>query len=509
MVAECATRPAFPVAEVTIDEIQARFKSGAYSSREATQAYLDRIEALNHAGPQLNAVIEVNPDALAIAAALDAERKAGKIRGPLHGVPILLKDNIATADRMETTAGSLALVGARPKSDAAVVTRLRAAGAVILGKANLSEWANFRDNKSNSGWSARGGFTRNPYALDRSPSGSSSGSAVSVAANLCVAAIGTETDGSILSPSSRCGIVGLKPTVGLVSRTGIIPIAAAQDTAGPMTLTVRDAAILLGVMAGGDASDRATQEIPAGQSLDYLGGLKTGSLKGARLGLLRPSGEMRPAVKAVFDHAIASLLAAGAVVVDNLSLGDESEISKHEYEVLTHEFKAGLNGYLAALGPGSPLKSLADIIAFNTAHASTELRYFGQKTFIDAEEKGPLTDPIYLKAKRESRWLSRERIDALLNGQHLDALVALSNGPAGLIDVVNGDYFSGGTSTLAAVAGYPALTVPAGQVRELPIGLTFVGRAWSEARLLSLAAEFERWTHSRQPPQFRPTIGVD
>jgi len=491
----------FPFAEATIDDLQARMQVGKLTAHELTAAYLERIAAIDQSGPSLHAVIELNPDALAIADVLDAERKAGHVRGPLHGIPILIKDNIATADKMQTTAGSLALVGARPLRDAAIVERLRAAGVVILGKTNLSEWANIRSTTSTSGWSGRGGQTRNPYALERDPSGSSSGSAAAVSANLCVAAIGTETDGSIVSPSSVCGIVGLKPTVGLVSRTGIIPISASQDTAGPMARTVRDAAILLGAIAGTDSRDSATREIPPAVKAGISAPPKIGSLKGARLGVLRGPFGFHPRMGRVLDETIAALKAAGAEIVDLGEFPNLNQISDPELEVLLYELKVGLNSYFADLAPGSSIKMLADLIRFNEAHRSVELQFFGQELFERAQAKGPLTDPAYLAARELCLKLARtDGIDALLARHKLDALVSLTAGPAWMIDPINGDAYTGGSSTPAAVAGYPSITVPASEVFGLPVGISFYAGAWSEPRLVSLAADFEIHTKVRREP---------
>lgn len=497
----------FPWLEATIDQLQAALARGELTAVALTQAYLDRIAAIDQAGPTLRAVIEVNPDALAIAAEADRERAAGRARGPLHGIPVLVKDNIDTADRLRTTAGSLALLEAKPARDATVVARLRAAGAVLLGKTNLSEWANFRSTRSISGWSGRGGQTRNPYALDRNPSGSSSGSAAAVAANLCAVAVGTETDGSIVSPASVCGLVGVKPTVGLISRAGIVPISASQDTAGPMARTVRDAALLLGVLASADARDAATLARPADLPVDFTPGLDRATLAGARLGIVRGGMALTSKTEAVLAEAIAALRAAGAEIVDPVEIAGQKELGDAEFEVLLHEFKDGLNAYFAALGPASPIKSLEELIAFNRAHADREMPYFGQELLEQAQAKGPLTDKAYLDALATCRRLARaEGIDAALASHRLDALVTLTNGPAWLIDPVNGDSYTGGSSSLAAVAGCPSVTVPAGQIMGLPVGISFTGRAWSELRLLQLAADFERRTAARHPPEFRASV---
>ncbi len=496
---------AFPFAEATIDDLQQQMQTGRLTSRDLTAAYLQRIAEVDRAGPKLNAVIEVNPDALAIAAGLDAERKAGKVRGPLHGIPVLLKDNIDTADKMQTTAGSLALVGQKVPRDARVVARLREAGAVILGKTNCTEWANYRGNNASSGWSGRGGQTRNPYALDRNPSGSSSGSAVAVSANLCVVAIGTETNGSIVSPASANGIVGFKPTVGLISRDGIIPIAASQDTAGPMTRTVRDAALVLAALAGPDDRDLATNGIPAGLAAELAAPLKSGALRGARIGVVRgPFGfhaRMEPALAAL----VATLRAAGAEVVDPVKLGSLGKFGSATGDVLSYEFKDGINRYLAEPGRVTPMKTLADLIAFNEAHRAEEMPFFGQEVFTSAQARGPLTDEAYLDAKATCLKLSRtEGLDAALEADKLDALVMFTRGVATLTDPLNGEGGSGSSSTMAAVAGYPSVTLPATQFFGLPVGVSFVGRPWSDAKLLALAADFEAATQARREPRFLP-----
>jgi amidase len=502
-----AADPAFPVAEATLDDLQARLAAGTLTSRDLTAAYLARISQIDHAGPRLRSVIAVNPEALEIAARLDAERKAGRVRGPLHGIPVLIKDNLDTADRLATTAGSLALVGHRPPRDAHAVTLLREAGAVILGKTNLSEWANYRGQRSTSGWSARGGQTLNPYALDRNPSGSSSGSAVAVAANLCAVAVGTETNGSILSPASVCGIVGVKPTVGLVSRAGIIPISASQDTAGPMTRTVRDAALLLAALAGADARDPATQGQPAALAADLSKVRADGALRGTRLGVVRGPFGFHPRFEARLDELVRLLRSAGAEVVDPVKIPTLAKLSAVQGDLLSFEFKDGLNRYLAEPGRVTPIKTLAEAIAFNEAHRTEELLFFGQELFTAAQARGPLTEQAYLDVQAACRRLARdEGIDAALSADRLDALVMLTVGPAAPTDPVNGGSSSGYSPSLAAVAGYPSVTVPALQVFGLPVGLSFVGRAWSDARLLSLAADFEHAAHARRPPRFLPTV---
>lgn len=499
------TAPPFDLEEVTISALQGGMTSGKYTAKGLTTAYLQRIDELDKKGPALRAVLETNPDALAQATALDAERKAKGPRGPLHGIPVLVKDNVATKDRMQSTAGSLALMGVAPPRDAFIVERLRAAGAVVLGKTNLSEWANFRSTHSSSGWSGRGGQCRNPYALDRTPSGSSSGSGVAVSANLCAVAIGTETDGSIVSPSTCCGIVGIKPTLGLVSRSGIIPIAHSQDTAGPMARTVADAATLLGALTGVDARDDATAA-SAGQSrTDYSSFLDATGLKGARLGVCR-SHYMgySPATDALMETAMDVLKRAGAVIVDPADIATAGQTDDSEFAVLLYEFKADLNRYLADWAPGNGPKTLADLIEFNERAKDRELIYFGQEIFVQAQAKGPLTDQDYLKALDKDHLLMRTQgIDAVMTDQKLDALIAPTGGPASLIDLVNGDGGGGGSfSSPAAVAGYPHVTVPMGYVRGLPVGLSFVGRPWSEGPLIKLAYAYEQATKARRPPKF-------
>jgi amidase len=493
----------FELDEVTIGDLQARFRAGKLSSVSLVQKYLRRMEAIDRRGPTLRAVLEINPDALSIAAALDQEYTSKGPRGPLHGIPVLVKDNIDTHDRMTTTAGSLALAGSIPPRDAFVVERLRAAGAVILGKTNLSEWANFRGALSTSGWSGRGGQTRNPYALDRNPSGSSSGSAVAVSANLCVVAVGTETDGSILSPSSFTGIVGLKPTVGLVSRSGIIPISHTQDTAGPMARTVTDAALLLGAMTGTDPRDAATSESSSKGSRDYTAFLDPHSLRGARLGIARNFFAAHPKVDELMLSALAALKEHGAQLVDPVNVPRNPKMEGAELEVFRYELKADMNAYLASLGPQAPAHSLQDLIKFNERHAGEELRWFGQEEFIKAQAKGPLTDPAYQDALATCRRLSRaEGIDALMDQHQLDALVAPTSTPAHVTDWVTGDHGLGDSTTPAAVAGYPSITLPMGFVSGLPVGISFFGRAWSEGKLLGLAYGFEQATRARRAPTF-------
>jgi len=501
--------PPFALEEKTIAELAEGMKSGALSARSVAEAYIERIGSVDREGPALRSVIELNPDAVAIAESLDRERKEKGPRGPLHGIPVLIKDNIDTADRMATTAGSLALVGAKPPEDSHVAKRLRAAGAVILGKTNLSEWANIRSTHSTSGWSGRGGLTRNPYALDRNTSGSSSGSGAAVAASLCTVAVGTETDGSIVSPSSINGIVGIKPTVGLVSRTGIIPISHTQDTAGPMARTVRDAAILLGALAGADAEDKATEAGKGKSRADYTEGLDAHALKGARIGVVRKYFGFLDKVDAVMSVALETLKAEGAVLVDPADIETIGKYDETEGLVLQYELKADLNAYLARLGPDAPVHTLKEIIEFNEKNRSKEMPYFSQETFLKAEEKGPLTTKEYVDALEADIRLSRkEGIDAVMDKYNLDALVAPTDGPAWVTDLIDGDHFIGGSSTGAAVAGYPSVTVPAGFVFGLPVGISFFGRAWSEATLIRLAYAFEQATHHRRPPKYLPTADL-
>ena len=503
----------FELEEATIAELGRQMAAGERTSGEITRLYLDRIEALDRQGPALRSVIETNPDALDIAEQLDRERAAGSVRGPLHGIPILLKDNIATADRTTTTAGSLALEGSIPPRDAFVAAQLRRAGAVLLGKANLSEWANFRSGRSSSGWSARGGQCRNPYVLSRNPCGSSSGSGAATSANLCAAAVGTETDGSIICPSSANGLVGIKPTVGLVGRTGIVPISAVQDTAGPMARTVADAAALLSGMTGRDPRDEATAASPVPTDLTrHLGGgdLDRGvasDLSRLRIGVGRQFFDRDSRVDEVMEEAIEVLASLGAEMVDPAPIAHRGEVGRHEYEALLYEFKAGLNAYLAELGDGAPVASLADVIAFNEANAEREMPFFGQEILIEAEGKGPLTEAAYQTARGTANRLSREEgLDAALAEHRLDAILGPSGGPAWVTDLVHGDHLSVGSSGAAAVAGYPNVTVPAGYVHGLPVGVSFFGAAWSEPTLIRIAWAFEQAAPHRHPPRFRATV---
>ncbi len=497
----------FELEEATIAQLQAEMGAGTHTARSLAEAYLGRIEAVDGS---MRSVIEVNPDALAIAVALDAERRTKGPRGPLHGIPVVVKDNIATADRMATTAGSLALVGARAPRDSFVAERLRAAGAVILGKTNLSEWANFRSSRSSSGWSGRGGQCRNPYALDRSPCGSSSGTGAAVSANLAAAGVGTETDGSIVCPSAINSLVGIKPTVGLVSRAGIVPISHTQDTAGPMARSVADAAALLGALAGVDPGDAATAAGRGKAAADYTAFLDPNGLKGARIGVARAKffGYSSEA-DALAEAALAAMKRLGAVIVDPADIPHAGEFDDAEFEVLLYEFKADLNAYLAEWAPGAPVRTLADVIAFNEQHRDSEMPYFGQDTMEKADKKGPLTEKAYLKALKTCGQLSRAKgLDAVMTAHRLDALVAPTGGPPWTIDLVNGDHFLGASSTPAAVSGYPSVTVPVGYAFGLPVGLSFIGRAWSEGTLIRLAYAFEQGTKLRRPPRLLATADL-
>jgi len=498
----------FELDEITIDDVQKAFQSGQYSSRSLTEKYLKRIGEVDKTGPMLNSIIELNPDALRIADAVDQERKSKGPRGPLHGTPVLIKDNIDTADRMSTTAGSLALLGSRPANDAFVAAQLRKAGAVILGKTNLSEWANIRSSHSTSGWSGRGGLTRNPYALDRNPCGSSSGTGAAVSANLSVAGVGTETDGSVVCPASANGLAGLKPTVGLISRSGIVPISHSQDTAGPMARTVRDVAILLSAMAGADPQDAATAESQGKLFADYTKFLDPAGLKGARLGVVRKYFGFNDAVDQLMESLLGEMKRAGAEIVDPADIPTIGKFDDSELTVFYYELKADLASYLARR-VSSSVKSLKDVIEFNERNRGREMPYFGQDIFLKSEQKGPLDSKEYLDALALNHRLTRaEGIDFVMDKFKLDALVAPTGGPAWLTDLINGDHVAGGSSSAAAVAGYPNINVTAGYLWGLPVGISFFGRAWSEPTLLKIAYSFEQLTKVRQKARFLPTIVV-
>jgi amidase len=497
----------FELEEVPVSELAAGLASGRWTTERLVELYLGRIDAVDRGPGGTHAMAETNPDALSEARRLDGERKAGHVRGPLHGIPVVVKDNIGTADAMQTTAGSLALVDARPAQDAFLAARLREAGALLLGKTNLSEWANFRSTRSSSGWSGRGGQVHNPYALDRNPCGSSSGSGVAASASLCAVAVGTETDGSVTCPASMNGLVGLKPTVGLISRTGVIPISHSQDTAGPMGRTVEDVAILLAGMTGTDVRDPATAASAGKAASDYRSGLTPDALRGARLGVTRNLFGWHPDVDRQMADVLRALADAGAVLVDPVELPHRGEYDDSEFDVLLYEFKHDLNAYLADLPDHGQPRTLAALIDFNNAHADREMPWFGQEIFEKSEAKGPLTDEAYTQALEKDQRLSRtEGIDAALAKDHLDALVCPSMGPAYLTDWINGDHYGGSATTPCAVAGYPHLTVPAGFVHGLPWGVSFLGPAWSEARLLGFGFAFERATGARRAPRFLPTL---
>jgi amidase len=503
--------PKFDWAEATIAQLQGAMERGAVTSRQLTQAYITRIADVDVDGPRLNSVLEINPDALTIADELDAERRAGHVRGPLHGIPILVKDNIATDDRMETTAGSLALLGSRPPRDAFIARRLRSAGVILLGKANLAEWANFRSFQSSSGWTGRAGQCLNPYVLDRNPSGSSSGSAAAVAASLAAAAVGTETDGSITAPASACSVVGLKPTLGLTSRSGIIPIGHSQDTSGPMARTVADAATLLSAMTGVDPRDPATAESEGHIHADYRRFLDADGLRGARLGVWRDGiFGSSPETDEVIERAIDQLRELGAVIVDPADFPGVGNLFGPEFTVLLYEFKADIKAYLSELRD-TDMRSLRDLIRFNETHSGVEMPWFGQELFELSQTFGPLTDDAYQKALARSKRLSQEGIDSVMDRFDLDAIICSVAGPPWTTDLVNGDHFAAISGTTpAAVAGYPHINVPAGYSHyQLPVGLSFFGRAWSEPTLIRLAYAFEQGADVRHPPRFLRSLGVE
>jgi len=495
----------FELDEITIADLQAGMSSGKFTAHSITEKYLARIEQIDKQGPALNSVIEINPDAQAIADALDKERKENHVRGPMHGIPVLIKDNIDTADQMQTTAGSLALLGSKPTRDSFVAQKLRESGAVILGKTNLSEWANIRSSHSSSGWSGRGGQTINPYALDRNPCGSSSGSGAAAAASLCAVAVGSETDGSVVCPASANGLVGIKPTLGLISRAGIIPIAHSQDTAGPMARTVRAAAILLSALTGVDPRDSATSASAGKAAADYTKFLDPNGLRGARIGIARKYFGSNDAQDQLMNSLIDAMKHQGAEIIDPADLPSHGKFDDSELLVLLYELKTDLNAYLANR-PGAP-GSLKDVIDFNDRNRDKEMPYFAQDIFLKAESKGPLTTKEYTDALETNHRLSRqEGIDAVMDKFNLDAIMAPTAGPAWLTDFANGDHAVGGSSNAAAVAGYPDITVPAGFVFGLPVGISFFGRPWSEPVLLKIAYGFEQTIQARRPPRFLPTL---
>ena len=500
----------FELDETTIDALQSAMQSGKYTARRITELYLQPIDDIDKHGPTLNSVIEVNPDALSIADALDKERKAKGPRGPLHGIPVLIKDNLDTADKMVTTAGSLALVGCpKPPKDSFVAMKLRQAGAVILGKTNLSEWANIRSSHSTSGWSGRGGLTHNPYALDRNPCGSSSGTGAGISANLAVGGIGTETDGSIVCPSSSNGLAGIKPTVGLTSRAGIIPISHSQDGAGPMCRTLRDATIMLGAITGVDPDDSYTAASQGKSYTDYTQFLDPHGLKGARIGVARKYFGFSDAVDSLMAEALSIMKREGAELIDPADIESFGKFDDSESLVLDYELKADMAQYLARLGPASPMKTLLDLIDFNEHNSQRELLYFGQDIFVRAQTRGPLTDRAYIEALEKNHRLTRtEGIDKLMDEHKLDAIVAPTGGPAWTTDLVNGDHFAGGSSNAAAVAGYPNINITAGHLFGLPVGISFFGRAWSEPTLIKIAYAFEQATQARKAPKFLPTADL-
>jgi amidase len=497
-------KDSFPLNEITIFELQKKMKEGEYSSRKITELYLNRIKEIDQSGPSLNSVIEINPDALDIADKMDQERKAGKLRGPLHGIPILIKDNINTGDKMMTTAGALALKGNVVTNDAFIIQKLRESGAVLLGKTNLSEWANFRSTRSSSGWSSRGGQTKNPCILDRNTSGSSSGSAAAVAANLCTIAIGTETDGSIIAPSSFCGIVGIKPTVGLWSRSGIIPISATQDTAGPMTRTVTDAAILLGALAGEDAADAITTQHKEKDKIDYTSFLNIEGLKGKRIGIEKSFLKGNEAVVSIYQEAIELLKKNGATIIEIDLLKLTKPLGESEFTVLQYEFKDGVNKYLSSAK--ATVKSLSEVINFNKQNESTAMPYFKQELLEMCNSKGSLQDKEYTDAFKIST-SARKIIDDMMQLHQLDAICSTSIGLANCTDLVNGDYDTGFYfAPPAAMAGYPHITVPMGKVHELSIGLSFIAGAYQEGKLIEMAYSFEQTSKKRTPPKFLKTL---
>ena len=499
----------FELDETTIADLQAGMRSGRYTARSITELYLGRINEIDKQGPSVNAVIELNPDALAIADELDKERASGHVRSPMHGIPVLIKDNIGTSDKMTTTAGSLALEGSIPVRDSYVAQKLRESGAIILGKTNLSEWANFRSSRSTSGWSGRGGQTLNPYALDRNPSGSSSGSGVAAAANLCAVSIGTETNGSIVGPSTYNGIVGIKPTVGLIGRTGIIPISYNQDTAGPMARTVSDAVVLLSCLTGIDPLDDMTRQSEGRSHKDYTAFLDPNGLRGKRIGIARNYAGFHNEVDSLFEEAVQAMKDSGAIIVDPANIESRGKLGDAGYEVMLYEFKDGINRYLTSLGNGVEVKSLADLIKFNEKNRAREMPWFEQEIFIKAQERGDLSTPEYLDALKRTQRLSREEgIDSTLRKHNLNAIVAPTGGPAHITDWINGDHFLGGSSSPAAQSGYPNITVPCGFIHGLPVGISFFSTAYSEPVLLSIAYAYEQTTKRRKAPGFLERVDL-
>jgi amidase len=498
----------FAFEEATVRELQSQMQSGTLTAVELTTAYLDRISLLDHSEGGVHSIIEINPDALQIAAELDAERASGSVRGPLHGIPVVIKDNIDTGDQMLTTAGSLALTHGPAPDDAFVVKKLRAAGAIILGKTNLSEWANFRSSRSSSGWSGRGGQTRNPYVLDRSPCGSSSGSGAAVSANFATLAIGTETNGSVVCPSSTNGVVGIKPTVGLVSRDGIIPISETQDTAGPMARTVADAAVLLSAMTGVDTSDEKTLASESFVGTDYTQFLDANSLQGKRIGIMKGTFGNHERVDTILEAVVKALEKAGATVVMDVELPERRSIGRAGYELMLYEYKAGLNSYFASR-PDSPIQSIEDLIVFNEENTATEMPFFQQEHLLKAAEKGELTEPEYLEAFDKVTTNARAAVDNALANNEIDAIMGVTGGPAWTIDVINGDHFGMGSSSPAAQSGYPNITVPAGFVGELPVGVSFFAGKFEEPKLISIAYAFEQATKVRKAPKFIKSISTE
>jgi len=508
--AQQQTTAAFDLEEATIRALIQDQQAGRRTARQIASAYIARIRALDRSGPTVHAIIELNPDALTVADSLDADRSAGRLRGPLHGIPVLIKDNIDTADHMTTTAGSLALEGSIAARDAFIVERLRAAGAVLLGKTNMSEWANFRSSHSTSGWSGRGGLVRNPYALDRNPCGSSSGTGAAIAANFATVGVGTETDGSIICPSGATSLVGIKPTLGLVSRSGIIPIAHSQDTAGPMARTVEDAATLLSVLSAADPRDPATASSSRPETTNFASSLNADGLRGARIGVARSKFfGYNDVADRIAEAAIEQMKALGAVMVDPADIPNVGAYDDSELAVLLYEFKSDLNAYLGALGPSAKVHSLADVIAFNEASRDREMPFFGQELMLQAQKKGSLAEKEYKDALAKDLKLSRkEGIDAVMDRLHLDAIVAPTGNPPWTTDLINGDHVVGSSTTPAAVAGYPSITVPAGFAYGQPVGISFIGRAWSEAALIRFAYAYEQATRHRRPPTFAATADL-